>query len=50
MRPHRDFGLTIDFDQPVEIRLYDEAYGLDHVVRKMIVRYGFVTLCNVYMS
>ena len=48
--PHQDFGLTIDFDRPLEIKIYDQAYVLDRLLRKMIARFGPVVLRNVYMS
>lgn len=44
------FGLIIHFDEPQEIKLYDEDFALDQDVKDAIAEFGPVILRNAYMS
>ena len=44
--PFRHFGLTIDFDQPVELAVHDDGRCLDAGLRALLRRYGALTIAN----
>ena len=47
--PFRHFGLSIDFDKPVELAAHDEERRVDNGLRALLDRFGPLTLSNAYL-
>lgn len=47
--PFRHFGLTIDFDKPVELAVHDDGRRLDAGLRALLRRFGALTIANAYL-
>lgn len=44
--PFRHFGLTVEFETPVELALHDEVRRFDSGLRAVLQRYGFLAVTN----
>ena len=44
--PFRHFGLTVEFETPVEFALHDEVRRFDFGLRAVLQRYGFLAVTN----
>ncbi len=47
--PFRHFGLSVDFDTPVELAVHDDGRRLDDGLRALLRRFGSLTLRNAYL-
>jgi hypothetical protein len=47
--PFRHFGLSIEFETPVELSVHDDERRLDDGLRALLGRFGPLTLSNAYL-
>ncbi len=47
--PFRHFGLSIEFETPVELSVHDNERRLDDGLRALLGRFGSLTLSNAYL-
>jgi hypothetical protein len=45
----RHFGLSIDFDEPVELAVHDDERRLDDGLRALLRRFGAIAIRNAYL-
>ena len=48
--PFRHFGLSIEFENAIEIAVHDEERRLDPGLRALLDRFGPLSLRNAYLS
>ena len=47
--PFRHFGLSIEFETPIELSVHDDERRLDDGLRALLGRFGSLTLSNAYL-